>query len=395
MSYGYAVQSTIISNCTSLTRQQPYQRHSYTMTQHYPWESYTYDIRPSPIHGLGVFAKRDIVAGEELPSEQALWLIAKDEFPNCYPFHPKTQQASDNLINTMLRMMNVIGAQLGAKIRRECLTTLLTLHKGFASYEEAQELWERDGSAFVKRLSDIFITNAIGRTKSGPMRKEERAFCAIFPTAARLNHSCAPNVEVFVRLDQDGVVKSRVIVCRDVRKDEELTRSYVNVLQPTSARQRELQYGWNFVCKCTLCARRSDLRAASDFRRTRLMAAHHRLYKSFRVLESKKPVGMTMPDWKKKWHEACEEILSDQNMGVVETAAEKEDELSGLYLFDWYASSTRVQDVVIADYSRFPASRLLAWPLRYRGESHWRRDTSRSRSRSKKCCKSSTRTMRT
>jgi hypothetical protein len=71
----------------------------------------------------------------------------------------------------------------------------------------------------------------------------------IFPKIAKINHSCHPNsANVFV-----GTTGRRIIWAgRDILAGEEITVTYVPLLQSTEARRsRLLQYG--FLCNCDAC----------------------------------------------------------------------------------------------------------------------------------------------
>ncbi|RLN57596.1 hypothetical protein BBJ28_00007516 [Nothophytophthora sp. Chile5] len=71
----------------------------------------------------------------------------------------------------------------------------------------------------------------------------------LFPEGALFNHDCSPNCIVSFRGRQ-----MRVHVVRDVAVGEELTVSYVELLQSTSSRRRELQTSYFFSCICQRCS---------------------------------------------------------------------------------------------------------------------------------------------
>ena len=294
-----------------------------------------YDIRNSNLHGRGLFASRDIAAGEDVLSDVFIWVIPKHDALKCYPLNRNGPKSSDILIKSMLHFIDIIGEQYGARRRREYLTETLTLHNGFSSWNEAKALWEIGPKEFVKKVSDIFIANAIPKTMNGPAM-EESDFAAVFITAAKINHSCAPNVQVFVRHTEGGPIVARAIAIRPIAENEEITRSYVNLLLPISTREKMLRLGWNFGCACELCARTPDQRAVSDERRAKLVVARTRIEALKETMEKSKPIGITEQSWKKREEEICDEILGEENIGVVVEAATKEDGLSGWYLFERY-----------------------------------------------------------
>ncbi|KAJ1322957.1 SET and MYND domain-containing protein 4 [Microdochium nivale] len=77
---------------------------------------------------------------------------------------------------------------------------------------------------------------------------------SIFPTAARINHSCEPNV-VFA-VDHHGVYHLRAR--QRVRPGEELLVNYVPGFLSTAARKKETLENHGFVCACPRCRGRGD-----------------------------------------------------------------------------------------------------------------------------------------
>ncbi|KAK6338123.1 hypothetical protein TWF696_001594 [Orbilia brochopaga] len=85
----------------------------------------------------------------------------------------------------------------------------------------------------------------------------------VFPAAARLNHSCAPNV--FHRYNP-LIRRLTVHALRDIEPGEELTTSYIDICHPT-ARRRALLRHWGFRCKCAACTNPDE---EADRRRKKL-----------------------------------------------------------------------------------------------------------------------------
>lgn len=68
--------------------------------------------------------------------------------------------------------------------------------------------------------------------------------------AARLNHSCAPNV--FHRFNTvTGMLTVHAL--RNIEPDEELLTSYINICHNTTKRRQLLRH-WAFHCECDACA---------------------------------------------------------------------------------------------------------------------------------------------
>ena len=68
------------------------------------------------------------------------------------------------------------------------------------------------------------------------------------PLTALLNHSCVPNAHITF----DGRALS-LRSLREIAADEEITISYVDTTNPTSARRNELSSRYFFTCQCPAC----------------------------------------------------------------------------------------------------------------------------------------------
>ncbi len=72
----------------------------------------------------------------------------------------------------------------------------------------------------------------------------------LFPTTARINHSCAPNAHF---TGTAGAVMS-VRTTRPLAAGEELTVRYVDIYAPRESRQHELMQTKAFLCSCPRCS---------------------------------------------------------------------------------------------------------------------------------------------
>ncbi|GMF15746.1 unnamed protein product [Phytophthora lilii] len=70
----------------------------------------------------------------------------------------------------------------------------------------------------------------------------------LFPDGALFNHDCDPNCVVSFKGRE-----MRVHVVKDVEVGEELTVSYVELLQSTTSRRKELKESYFFDCTCERC----------------------------------------------------------------------------------------------------------------------------------------------
>jgi hypothetical protein len=78
---------------------------------------------------------------------------------------------------------------------------------------------------------------------------------AVFPNAARFNHSCVPNA-CFTW--NEGIERETIHTMRDVKKGEEITLCYVNMEHGKVLRAYELKH-YGFVCGCEACGDADDV----------------------------------------------------------------------------------------------------------------------------------------
>ena len=115
-----------------------------------------------------------------------------------------------------------------------------------------QELFTIDQS--IKRTLNAFQKNNFGIVNSlhAPIGE------GVYPCAALLNHSCAPNCILRYELGRSGNLKYhppilQIIACKDIVKGEELTHSYVDLALCTQERQSRLMETHGFECNCIRC----------------------------------------------------------------------------------------------------------------------------------------------
>ncbi|KAK3361787.1 hypothetical protein B0T24DRAFT_95968 [Lasiosphaeria ovina] len=132
---------------------------------------------------------------------------------------------------------------------------------------------DKDDSGLA-RVFRIFATNAFKTTvklgadaavaagvPSGPEAGID--FHSTFTEVSRLNHECSPNLGYYF----DSVTLShKVYAVRDILPGEELTISYVDVIQPRSVRNERLHTTWSFTCSCPRCTAEAHVVAESDDR---------------------------------------------------------------------------------------------------------------------------------
>uniref|UniRef100_A0A0D9W9W8 SET domain-containing protein n=1 Tax=Leersia perrieri TaxID=77586 RepID=A0A0D9W9W8_9ORYZ len=88
--------------------------------------------------------------------------------------------------------------------------------------------------------------DALGEDYSAPC--EGTAF---FPLQSCMNHSCCPNAKAYKR-DEDTDGNAVIIALQPIKKDDEITMSYIDEDVPYEERQAQLaDYG--FICTCPRC----------------------------------------------------------------------------------------------------------------------------------------------
>ncbi|UPK92776.1 hypothetical protein LCI18_003711 [Fusarium solani-melongenae] len=116
------------------------------------------------------------------------------------------------------------------------------------------ELWD----SFPEERNEVGIalTNAL---PLGP----SSSTCGVFLQASRFNHSCHPNTQ---KTWNDSTGKLNFHVCRDIKKGEEITISYLKKREGYRIRQTSLKDNYRFRCLCSLCSLPVTERELSDTR---------------------------------------------------------------------------------------------------------------------------------
>ncbi|KAB5549606.1 hypothetical protein GE09DRAFT_1241242 [Coniochaeta sp. 2T2.1] len=192
-------------------------------------------VADSPLHGRGLFAARDIKAGDLIYAEKATLM------PNQY----EPSRASAALYAMMVRQL-YDNPSIGP--------TILGLYGG--TYQRSGHEGELvDGVPVV----DVFLTESI-RNKNcfsaplstledtKPTSTSNRMAKGLWPHASYMNHSCVPNS---MRAFLGDLLISRAT--RDIREGEELSQQYVPVKALCDVRQAQYLAGWGSTCQCALC----------------------------------------------------------------------------------------------------------------------------------------------
>ncbi len=109
----------------------------------------------------------------------------------------------------------------------------------------------------------IFHNNAFGYRDTATGRKMQ----GMLIEASRFNHSCTPNLS---HTWNDELQKRTFRTIREIQDDEELTISYIPLLQRPEARSQSLFEQFGFTCNCNACDESSKFGRLSADRRTQL-----------------------------------------------------------------------------------------------------------------------------
>lgn len=207
-------------------------------------------VKEAPGQGLGAYATRLLPKFTLILVEEPL--LRGDEIENAYRAHMEGIHSNHNDDECYLRDVVGLGQAERGRVWR--------LHDQFLNtYVNPSEVVH--SSSGEKRLFGIIKSNAYLSTDQNAL--------GIYPTAARLNHSCSPNVSYGF----DGW-KMRMYTTRDVQPGEELCSCYSDVIFYGSKeyRQAYMEAKFNFECQCHAVCGNCNVDAVkmSDDRRSQL-----------------------------------------------------------------------------------------------------------------------------
>lgn len=197
-------------------------------------------IRQSAV-GFGAFALRDISCHTLILTEEPI--LTSEQVTNATKLH------EDEIHQCQADDIKYLAET--CKLSTEKMDRLWQMHDQYI---------DNDGRG-EKRLWGIIKSNAFYST-------DKKFAPGVYPTAARLNHSCSPNVGY----DFNGWTM-RMYTSRGVKAGEELTDCYSDVVYHNASTERyiflKMRYGFDCACKaCNITD--DDRRMAGDERRERL-----------------------------------------------------------------------------------------------------------------------------
>lgn len=183
--------------------------------------------------GLGLFALRTIPAFSQILSEAPLILMKpRDDLPELYQQFTSLSQGDQETYISLTYHDNPA---------RDALLKDKLLRRGFGE----------EGLEDMARVAGILQTNAFNVDLRDGHGSSHRA---LFPTIARINHSCAPNAHVYFYPPSEHGPRGHMAIhtLKTLQSGEEVVISYFNILLPRSERQQKAQK-WGFSCVCPIC----------------------------------------------------------------------------------------------------------------------------------------------
>ena len=199
------------------------------------------EIRPSHNgEGLGLFVTRPVQAFTRLLADPSIILMQPGEdLPELYLHflnlsHPRQKE--------------FLGLSHSADLDRDSNLDAKLQRRGVGSQTTANDLKRSE----MIKVANVMQTNAFNVDFDDGRGASRRA---LFPTIARINHSCVPNAHVcFYPAPGKTTSKGYMYVhaLQPLPTGEEVLISYFNILLPRSARQ-ERALKWGFQCCCSIC----------------------------------------------------------------------------------------------------------------------------------------------
>ncbi|ORY08989.1 hypothetical protein BCR34DRAFT_625973 [Clohesyomyces aquaticus] len=215
-------------------------------------ENEYYEIRAVNSKGYGCFALKPIKIGTRILADSPLLIVREAEYllVDIQAEFDKLSATDQALYYTLHSAHNQDPNNWPKGIHPTVLG------------RERQRIQEQHNARTGKdaNLISIFQTNCM----------EKDGGAAVFPNAARFNHSCNPNA-CFAW--NSAIQKETIHAIQDIAEGEQITLAYCDTTHDKATRLWELKH-YGFVCDCRACADGSDptsFAAKSAARRYRMM----------------------------------------------------------------------------------------------------------------------------
>jgi hypothetical protein len=197
-----------------------------------PTENNWYEIRAIPGKGYGCFAKTLIPQGTRILADDPLLVV-----PVANYYMTDVQAAFEKLSPADQALYFTLHSAHG----QDPKNWPKHIHESVTKDERCR-IEEQHKARVGKEptLVSIFQTNCMELDKGA----------AVFPHAARFNHSCNPNATFTWN---SAIKKETIHVMRNIQKDEEITFSYCDMTLDRATRRWSLKH-YGFMCDCPACA---------------------------------------------------------------------------------------------------------------------------------------------
>ncbi len=214
-----------------------------------------FQIRQAGPKGFGIFASQHIARGTRILTERPLLSITDAS--------PDILAATRNL--TLAAQQALLPLSFNFAKRSSPWRFLDATWQSLRSWSRQASTKANIASTFAIRknrdILNIFYNNNFALA-------DEHNTRALFPTIARLNHSCIPNAQGNFNTN---LGRFTIHALRDIVHGDEITISYLQDGGASlEARQKRLRDGYDFDCACEICAENSPKREQSRKRRSRL-----------------------------------------------------------------------------------------------------------------------------
>ncbi|KAF8850985.1 SET domain-containing protein [Acephala macrosclerotiorum] len=183
-----------------------------------PWE-----VRDIPGKGNGLFATRELHRGDLILADTPVGILESDAFLLDYP--------------------------IGYRYLHTAFDRLPDATKDLVMRTAAHS----PGDPYMERIN----TNAFAGDFEG------KPHFLLYPETSLMNHDCRPNTLYY---HDTSTLIHATYASRTILPGEEITITYINILQPRSERRAVLKQTWQFDCQCSLCSRSESANQASDAR---------------------------------------------------------------------------------------------------------------------------------